>query len=175
MSVRHSLFTWIIIPCDIICQWLATSRWFSPGTPVSSTNKTDRHDITEILLKVGFNTINQPTNPLCATNPESYQVKWKTNICRISRDFTKPIYLIGTDISINYTLYKNAGFWLVNSRDIFFTNSVLALWICSTSCMCICIRFNFFHGICLIVFAVFTLHRDACNTICKTLSVVRFM
>ena len=31
-------------------------------TPVSSTNKTDRHDITEILLKVALNTINQPTN-----------------------------------------------------------------------------------------------------------------
>ena len=30
---------------------------FSPGTPVSSTNKTDRHDITEILLKVAFNII----------------------------------------------------------------------------------------------------------------------
>jgi hypothetical protein len=30
--------------------------WFSPGTPVSSTNKTDRHDITEILLKVALNT-----------------------------------------------------------------------------------------------------------------------
>jgi hypothetical protein len=27
--------------------------------PVSSTNKTDRHDITEILLKVALNTINQ--------------------------------------------------------------------------------------------------------------------
>jgi hypothetical protein len=27
------------------------------------TNKTDRHDITEILLKVALNTINQPTNP----------------------------------------------------------------------------------------------------------------
>jgi len=26
-----------------------------------STNKTDRHDITEILLKVALNTINQPT------------------------------------------------------------------------------------------------------------------
>jgi hypothetical protein len=25
--------------------------WFSPGTPVSSTNKTDCHNITEILLK----------------------------------------------------------------------------------------------------------------------------
>ena len=33
------------------------SRWFSPGTPVSSTNTTDRHDITEILLKVALNTI----------------------------------------------------------------------------------------------------------------------
>jgi hypothetical protein len=32
-------------------------RWFSLGTPVSSTNKTDRHDITEILLKVALNTI----------------------------------------------------------------------------------------------------------------------
>ena len=29
---------------------------FSPGTPVSSTNKTDRHNITEILLKVALNT-----------------------------------------------------------------------------------------------------------------------
>jgi len=36
-----------------------TGQWFSPGTPVSSTNKTDRHDITEILLKVALNTINQ--------------------------------------------------------------------------------------------------------------------
>ena len=25
--------------------------WFSPGTPIFPTNKTDRHDITEILLK----------------------------------------------------------------------------------------------------------------------------
>ena len=44
------------------CQWLATGRWFSPDTPVSSTNKTDRHDIqnvTEILLKVALNSINQ--------------------------------------------------------------------------------------------------------------------
>jgi hypothetical protein len=32
------------------------------GTPISSTNKTDRHDITEILLKVALNTINP--NPL---------------------------------------------------------------------------------------------------------------
>jgi hypothetical protein len=45
---------------DTVCQWLATCLWFSPGTLISSTNKTDRHDITEILLKVALNTIKQP-------------------------------------------------------------------------------------------------------------------
>jgi hypothetical protein len=34
-----------------------TGQWFSLGPPVSSTNKTDHHDITEILLKVALNTI----------------------------------------------------------------------------------------------------------------------
>jgi hypothetical protein len=42
----------------VVCQWLETGRWFSLGNPVSSTNKTDCHDITEILLKVVLNTIN---------------------------------------------------------------------------------------------------------------------
>jgi hypothetical protein len=40
--------------CDKICQWLAAGQWFSPGTPVSYTNKT------EILLKVLLNTITKP-------------------------------------------------------------------------------------------------------------------
>ena len=60
------LTLWVRIPyrqcvfnttCDKVCQWLAAGRWFSPGTPVSSTNKTDCHHITEILLKVALNTI----------------------------------------------------------------------------------------------------------------------
>ena len=43
--------------CDQVRQFLGTGLWFSPGTPVSSTKKkqqqkTDRHDITEIVLKV---------------------------------------------------------------------------------------------------------------------------
>ena len=42
-------------------------RWFSPGPPVSSTNKTDRHDITEILL----NTINQ-TKPMLHKGKYNY-------------------------------------------------------------------------------------------------------
>ena len=57
------LMLWVQIPlrwgvldttlCDI-CQWLVTGLWFSP---VPSTNKIDRHDITEILLIVALNTI----------------------------------------------------------------------------------------------------------------------
>jgi hypothetical protein len=38
---------------------LACGRWFSPGTPASSTTKTGRHDIAEILLKVALNNKNQ--------------------------------------------------------------------------------------------------------------------
>jgi cobalamin-dependent methionine synthase I len=37
-----------------VYQLLAHGRWFSPGTPVSSTTKTGRHDIAEILLKVAL-------------------------------------------------------------------------------------------------------------------------
>jgi len=35
---------------------LAHSWWFSPGTPASSTTKSGRHDIAEILLKVALST-----------------------------------------------------------------------------------------------------------------------
>ena len=44
---------------DKVYQLLAHGRWFSPGIPASSTTKTGRHDIAEILLKVALNTINQ--------------------------------------------------------------------------------------------------------------------
>ena len=43
--------------CDEICQWLVAGQWFSLGTPISSINKTDCHDMTKILLKVVLNTI----------------------------------------------------------------------------------------------------------------------
>jgi len=38
-------------------------------SPVSSTNKTDHHDITEILLKVALNIINH--------QPPSKDLKWR--------------------------------------------------------------------------------------------------
>ena len=42
---------------DNDCQWFVAGRWFSTGTPVSSTNESDSHDIAVILLKVAINTI----------------------------------------------------------------------------------------------------------------------
>ena len=43
---------------DKVNQLLAHGRWFSPCTPASSTTKTDRRDIVDILLKVALSTIN---------------------------------------------------------------------------------------------------------------------
>jgi hypothetical protein len=37
---------------DKVFQLLGHGRWFSPGTPASSTSKTGHHDRAEILLKV---------------------------------------------------------------------------------------------------------------------------
>jgi hypothetical protein len=42
--------------CDKVCQWLETGLWFCPSPLVSSTNKTDRHDITEIVLVIILHT-----------------------------------------------------------------------------------------------------------------------
>jgi hypothetical protein len=39
---------------DKVYQLFAHGRWFSPGTPASSTTKTGCHDIAEILLKVAL-------------------------------------------------------------------------------------------------------------------------
>jgi hypothetical protein len=50
---------------DKVYQLLSHGRWFSPGTPASSTTKTGRHDIAEILLKVALNTKKK-------SNPTSY-------------------------------------------------------------------------------------------------------
>ena len=68
-SIRHGFMpgfvnykkgcTRLTAASDKVYQLLIHGRWFSPGTSASSTTKTGRHDIAEILLKVALNTINQ--------------------------------------------------------------------------------------------------------------------
>jgi hypothetical protein len=52
----------------------AHGRWFSPGTPASSTTKTGRHDIAEILLKVALK--HQKSN-------QSIPIMYLVQICMI--------------------------------------------------------------------------------------------
>ena len=64
--------------------------WFSSGTSVSSTNKSDRHDITEILLKVALNTIPPP---------------WLFRFCVM---FCKPLFVLSSFF-----------FWLMHCLSFF--------------------------------------------------------
>ena len=86
------LMLWVRLPlrtrcttlCDKVCQWPAAGRWFPPGPPISSTNKTDRHDITGILLKVALNTITPYPTKYIVLYP------WHTNKCNITgADFSQ--------------------------------------------------------------------------------------
>ena len=54
--------TRLVAASDKVYQLLAQGQWFSPGTPASSTTKTGRHDIAEILLKVALKHQKSPKN-----------------------------------------------------------------------------------------------------------------
>ena len=56
--------------CDKVCQWLATGRWFSPVIRFPPSIKLTV-TITEILLKVSLNTINQTKPFKCSNIPEA--------------------------------------------------------------------------------------------------------
>jgi len=62
--------------------------WFSPVTLVSSTNKTDHHSITEILLKVALNTITLTPNPMKISLSNKYSVLVKVNIYIFQQNIT---------------------------------------------------------------------------------------
>ena len=56
--------TRLAVASDKVYQLLAHGRWFSPGTPASSTTKIGRHGIAEILLKVALSTREIKSNVL---------------------------------------------------------------------------------------------------------------
>jgi hypothetical protein len=91
--VRISIRARCTALCDKVCQWLVTGRWFSPGTPISSTNRIDRHDIAEILLKVALNTIKQTNN---LRTSYAYYVTKKHPRCLRTQDqnLQKPNYIL---------------------------------------------------------------------------------
>jgi hypothetical protein len=74
---------------------LAHGQWFPTDTPTSSTTKTGRHDITEILLKVALKLLNSLSH-LCPYNWNDYIETWYVlysyliEYCKISQHF--PLY-----------------------------------------------------------------------------------
>jgi hypothetical protein len=60
--------TRLAVASDKVYQLLAHGRWFSPGTPASSTTKTGRHDIAESGVK-NKKSINQSTIYSCVRPP----------------------------------------------------------------------------------------------------------
>jgi hypothetical protein len=66
---------------------LAHGQWFSPGTSASSTTKTGRHDIAEILLKAALNTINQIKSNQIPSN------SWQLSAHIVTKETVFPTFL----------------------------------------------------------------------------------
>ena len=64
LRVRISIRERCTTLCDKVCKRLATVQWFSTDSPITSTNKTDHHDIAEILLKVALGNTKQSNSYL---------------------------------------------------------------------------------------------------------------
>jgi len=91
---------------DKVYQLLAHGRWFSPGTPDSSTTKTGRHDIAEILLKVALK--HQKSNQI-----KSNQVLYTmgSNPERVKPKITK-LVCVASPLSTHATLRRKSKYWL---------------------------------------------------------------
>ena len=136
--------------CDKVCQWLATGRCFSPGTPVSSTNKTDRHDIAEILLKVELNIITltficfvdisdessrYPPIPTChitAIQGDSILLTWD-----VSNDIYKVLYVVQmkTVEDTKWKIFKGEVWYQLDVENIGFVIIVINTMIHSGTCL----------------------------------------
>jgi hypothetical protein len=93
--------------------------WFSPGTLVSSTNKTGRHDITEILLKVALIKHNNPTSvylltwfnfmtmtvPILKYTDHSYEME-SVEIKPVNTMITFKVYEIKIDAEYRFNINK---------------------------------------------------------------------
>jgi len=94
---------------DNVYQLLAHGRWFSAGTPASSTTKAGRHDIAEILLKVAIK--HQRSNQI-----NGFEISWLSNLLIVtvpgkcySRSALCALNLISTVVfgTVNY-MFENS-------------------------------------------------------------------
>ena len=79
------VYTILTLPIETV----SARRWFSTCTPVSSTNKTGRHNITGILLRVALNTITVPSNHVLYV----YELGIFSNITKETFELIAPVYV----------------------------------------------------------------------------------
>jgi len=91
---------------------LAQGRWFSPGTPASSTTKTGRHDIAEILLKVALSTINK------SINQSIYLNKFVTALCLLQSIFKFTAILVVGSKDYSVTKHQLCEYKLIVYENI---------------------------------------------------------
>ena len=86
--------------CDKVV-WLSAGLWFSPDAPISSTNKTDCHNIAEILLKAPLSGVkHHNSNPtliqlsfICYWHVEVHLVfSWKLNFQQLNETLNYAYY-----------------------------------------------------------------------------------
>jgi len=80
-------------------------------SPVSSTNKTDRHDITEILLKVVLNTIKQTNKPIARS-------MWYYIICSCEAQLSKCV--CQNDLTRVVSLLSVICFFYIYCSDVLY-------------------------------------------------------
>jgi hypothetical protein len=105
--------------------WSATVRWFSPCTPVSSTNNTYHHDIAELLLKVALNSIKQNNHITCLSSRA-----YMTSVSFVSLDSFVPLTSFCTYISIWNSNWSALNIiWLIIVLHTLIAN-VTFIWKC---------------------------------------------
>jgi hypothetical protein len=91
---------------DKVYQLFVHGRCFSTGTPASSTNKTGRHDIAEILLKVTLNTKIKIKSGFLG--PKIVRIIWLSNLLTTNVSKNNHCYATGEKRSIP-TSYCSLG------------------------------------------------------------------
>ena len=148
LRVRISIRARYTTLCDKVCQWLVAGRWFSPGPPVYSTNKTDRHDLTEILLKVALNIIQQTSNPYNDHNIyRLFYITILSTTCIVQCQDTCYVHnqvKIITSVKLSENIYFVQRY--INLENFNFYFLLFFFFLTCKTFSKICVQINYLHG-----------------------------
>ena len=108
-----------------VYQLLALGRWFSTGTPASSTTKTGPHDIAEMLLKVALNNKNQII---------------------ILFFFLLPIQRLKNYLAFQLIYYVQRTWWRIFQKSILYSKFDIRIFIIELTFIC---TWKLYHGGCV--------------------------